>query len=91
MFLLGLGPIAKLPPENGSYFTRSKLSGPRGLGVEIVLEVDDVQAAYERVQSCGHPIEEPLQKQNWGLTDFRIVDPDGYYLRVTSRAQPKRA
>lgn len=86
IFILGLGPIAKLPSESGGYFTRSKLRAARGLGVEIVLEVDDVQAAYEHVQSCGHPIEGPLQKRNWGLTDFRIVDPDGYYLRITSRA-----
>jgi lactoylglutathione lyase len=85
-FILGLGPIAKLPAESGGYFTRSRLRSARGLGVEIVLEVDDVHVAYEHVQSCGYPIEEPLQKRNWGLTDFRLVDPDGYYLRITSRA-----
>ena len=84
--ILGLGPIAKLPEERGGYFTRSKLRSARGLGVEIVLEVDDVHAAYEHVQSCGYPIEGPLQKRNWGLTDFRLADPDGYYLRITSRA-----
>ena len=70
-FLLGLGPIAKLPAA-------------RGLGVEIVLEVDDVHLIYEHVHSCGYPIEAPLQKRKWGLTDFRLVDPDGYYLRITS-------
>ena len=80
----GLGPIAKLPAEH--YFRRSKLRATRGLGVEIVLEVDDIHLTYEQVQSCGYPIEEPLQRRNWGLTDFRLVDPDGYYLRITSRA-----
>jgi lactoylglutathione lyase len=84
--LVGLGPIAKLPDEHGGYFTRSKLRAARGLGVEIVLEVDDVHAMYEQTQSRGYPIEEPLQKRQWGLTDFRLVDPDGYYLRITSRA-----
>lgn len=82
--LFGLGPIAKLPAEH--YFTRSRLREARGLGVEIVLEVDDIHLMYEHVQSCGYPIEEPLQRRNWGLTDFRLVDPDGYYLRITSRA-----
>jgi lactoylglutathione lyase len=24
-----------------------------------------------------------LREQPWGLHDFRVVDPDGYYLRVT--------
>lgn len=82
--LFGLGPIAKLPAEH--YFMRSKLSAAPGLGVEIVLEVDDIHLMYEHVQSCGYPIEGPLQRRNWGLTDFRLVDPDGYYLRITSRA-----
>jgi lactoylglutathione lyase len=85
-FLLGLGSIAKLPAESGGYFTRSKLRSALGLGVEIVLEVDDVHVTYEHVQSCGYPIEGPLQKRNWGLTDFRLVDPNGYYLRITSCA-----
>ena len=29
---------------------------------------------------------EDLQDRPWGLTDFRILDPAGYYLRITSRA-----
>ncbi len=28
---------------------------------------------------------EPLLVRPWGLTDFRVADPDGYYLRITSR------
>jgi lactoylglutathione lyase len=84
--LVGLGPIIKLPEEHEGYFTRSRLRAARGLGVEIVLEVDDVYTMYEQTQSCGYPLEEPLQKRQWGLTDFRLVDPDGYYLRITSRA-----
>jgi predicted enzyme related to lactoylglutathione lyase len=81
--VLGLGPIAKLP-EHGGYFTRSRLEGAKGLGVEIVLEVEDVHAAHARVETAGHPVFEPLQTRPWGLTDFRVVDPDGYYLRITS-------
>jgi predicted enzyme related to lactoylglutathione lyase len=82
--VLGLGPVAKLPMVDG-YFTRSRLAQERGLGVEIVLEVDDVDAAYDAVRQSGHPIHEPLRDRPWGLTDFRIADPDGYYLRITSR------
>ena len=84
--MLGIGPIAKLP-ETGWYFTRSIASQRRGLGVEIVMEVDDLTAAHRRVLDSGHPVFEPPQQRPWGLWDFRIVDPDGYYLRVTSRAQ----
>jgi lactoylglutathione lyase len=31
------------------------------------------------------PLEQDLQDRPWGLTDFRIIDPAGYYLRVTGR------
>jgi lactoylglutathione lyase len=82
--VLGLGPIAKLP-DSGGYFTRLRLAGDRGLGVEIVLEVDDVGSVHDAVQATGYRINEPLQTRAWGLTDFRIADPDGYYLRITSR------
>lgn len=82
--LLGMGPVAKLP-EEGGYFGRDISAYRRGLGVEIVLEVDDVEGWRNRVAASGHPILEPLQDRPWGLMDFRISDPDGYYLRITSR------
>jgi lactoylglutathione lyase len=82
--LLGLGPVAKLP-EEGGYFGREISTHRRGLGVEIVLEVEDVDGWYDRLAASGHPILEPLQERPWGLRDFRISDPDGYYLRITSR------
>jgi catechol 2,3-dioxygenase-like lactoylglutathione lyase family enzyme len=56
-----------------------------GRGVEIVLEVDDITAMYEHVLSQNWPLSDELQRQPWGSTDFRILDPDGYYLRLTSR------
>jgi predicted enzyme related to lactoylglutathione lyase len=82
--VLGIGPVAKLP-EGGGYFGRDISAHRRGLGVEIVLEVEDVDGWRDRVAASGHPILEPLQERPWGLRDFRFSDPDGYYLRVTSR------
>jgi lactoylglutathione lyase len=82
--VLGLGPIAKLPAAApGPGFSQERLAGDRGAGVEIVLEVDDLDEAFARAQSAGHPIADPPQLQPWGLRDFRLADPDGYYLRVT--------
>jgi lactoylglutathione lyase len=75
--------LAKLP-EEGGYFGRDIATLRRGLGVEIVIEVDDVDGWRDRVAASGHEILEPLQERPWGLRDFRISDPDGYYLRVTS-------
>lgn len=54
-------------------------------GTEIVLEVDDVAAEEARVRATGWPIDEPLTRAAWGLTHFRVHDPDGYHLRITSR------
>jgi len=56
-----------------------------GRGVEIVLEVDDIATMYEYVLSQNWPLSDGLRHRPWGLTDFRIMDPDGYYLRITSR------
>jgi hypothetical protein len=52
----------------------------------LVLEVDDVIAERDRVITAGWPLAEDLQDRPWGLTDFRILDPGGYYLRITDRA-----
>jgi len=58
-----------------------------GLGIEIVVEVDDVHAVYDRVQAAGWLVARPLGKRPWGLTDFRVLDPDGRYVQLTSRVQ----
>ena len=54
-------------------------------GVELVLEVDEVVGERDRVRGRGWPLEEDLQQRPWGLQDFRLLDPNGYYLRITSR------
>ncbi|UFA51213.1 VOC family protein [Deinococcus radiophilus] len=62
------------------------LAGPgkRGLGVEFVLEVGDVTALHQRVQKQWAHVT-GLKRQAWGLTDFRVTDPDGYYWRITEQ------
>ena len=54
-------------------------------GTEIVLEVDDVMAERDAVVAERWPLLADLREQHWGLVDFRLLDPDGYYLRCTSR------
>jgi catechol 2,3-dioxygenase-like lactoylglutathione lyase family enzyme len=86
LVVLGLGPVAKLPEErDGPGLTRPRLGRDKGAGVEIVLEFDDLDellALHEHCQERG-AVDEPLQLRSWGLRDFRLVDPDGYYLRIT--------
>ncbi len=65
-----------------SYFKNFPNDTKRGYGVEIVLMIDNVQDLYDSAKSFAK-IVDPLQKQPWGLKDFRIEDPFGYYLRFT--------
>jgi lactoylglutathione lyase len=56
-------------------------------GVEIVLEVDYLHTERDRLRHAGWPIVEDIMRRPWGLQDFRVLDPDGYYLRFTSKAR----
>jgi len=55
----------------------------KGKGVEIVIEVDDIKDYYQEIKN-KYPINETLTTRSWGGTDFRIIDPEGYYIRFTS-------
>lgn len=63
-----------------TYFKRFPKDTVRGYGVEIVIMVDDIDAYYAKVKDFANVVE-PLVLEPWGLKDFRIVDPFGYYIR----------
>lgn len=54
------------------------------IGVELVLEVDDLAVERGRVAAAGWPVDQEIAIQPWGLSDFRLLDPDGYYWRITA-------
>lgn len=58
-----------------------------GRGVELVLEVDDIEAVTQQVRAAKWPMSGELRRQPWGLSDFRLLDPDGYYWRITTRGE----
>ena len=60
-------------------------------GVELVLEVEDVAGERDRVAAAGWRLEEDLQDRPQGLTDFRILDPAGHYLRINALITARRA
>lgn len=66
------------------YFTEHIARRPRGVGVEVVFEVQDVDSAYLQAQAAGAQIVKPLQDRPWNARDFRVADPDGYFVRFTS-------
>lgn len=67
------------------FFGRFPATTPRGVGVEIVIVTGELDAMYERAARLG-AIAHPLVRRPWGARDFRIVDPFGYYLRITEPA-----
>ncbi|MBL7259532.1 VOC family protein [Paractinoplanes lichenicola] len=80
----GPGRVWRSPDAGGA----AALDHRRGAGVEIVLELagpEEVAALHDRCRVRQLAIE-PLREQPWGLRDFRLFDPDGYYLRITHAA-----
>lgn len=65
------------------YFSGFPQDTKPGYRVEIILQVNDLTEYYERIKDLIEIIE-PLKLRHWGLQDFRLKDPFGFYLRVTS-------
>ncbi len=67
------------------YFSRFRKDTKRGYGVEIVIPtLQPLEALEAKLIAENIEINEPLRLQPWGLYDFRVEDPFGYYLRITT-------
>jgi lactoylglutathione lyase len=67
------------------YFGRFADDAKRGYGVEIVVTTtQDLKKLQQRLQVAQYEVVEELIRQPWGLDDFRVEDPFGYYVRVTT-------
>lgn len=62
----------------------------RGAGVEVVISVEDLDATYARLQGAALPFLGEINEQFWGLRDFRLLLPEGFYLRVTEADEEVR-
>jgi catechol 2,3-dioxygenase-like lactoylglutathione lyase family enzyme len=47
---------------------------------ELWLQVRDARAVEEKLRAAGVPILESTVEKPWGLTELRVVDPDGLVL-----------
>jgi uncharacterized glyoxalase superfamily protein PhnB len=65
-----------------SYFKQFPRSTKRGYAVEILIGVSDIDVYYRKAKTFANVVE-PLRLRPWGLKDFRIEDPFGFYLRMT--------
>ena len=69
-------------------WTTAELTHPYGRGMNLQIEVADVQSLYATVQASGAPIYLALEDKWYrrdqvlvGNRQFIVLDPDGYFLR----------
>ena len=72
----------------GRRFRTAPLEQPFGRGINLQLEVADVDDVHRRVVAAGHPIVVELEERWYrvgaaevGHRQFVVADPDGYLLR----------
>lgn len=54
-----------------------------GIHPDVSVEVDDVDAVYQRAVDAGSEIVYPLTDEDWGLRRFFVRDPNGAVINVT--------
>lgn len=64
------------------YFSQFSPDTKRGFGVEIVIMVENIDEFYDNAKQFAKVVEK-LEVKPWGLKDFRIEDPFGFYIRFT--------
>src|SRR5699024_5330424 len=79
--VLGLGEMENLPREHP---LRVHEGQSVGLGIEIVLEGDNIKYFNYDVVEKRYAIQNKINKRPWWLMDFRIIDTEVYYIRITS-------
>jgi catechol 2,3-dioxygenase-like lactoylglutathione lyase family enzyme len=56
-----------------------------GRGMWIAVDVDNVDAEYERIRALGIPIEAALRDEPWGDRHFVVLDPNGIGIDIVQR------
>lgn len=81
--LLALGPFDDLPESH--HFRKSKPGSSFGVGCEFCLYIpaSELELLYENVVATTQNDIVPLGMRPWGARDFRVADPDGFYIRVS--------
>ena len=70
-------------PNAHPFYAKCKGSD-QGLGVEIGIVLEDVRGALQKLSK--HPtwkLSTGIVFRPWGVHDFRVLSPDGYYIRFT--------
>ncbi len=71
-------------PDAGHPFEHFRTERRRGIGVEIGIVTERIHEAWSAAKAIAGISVSDVVTQEWGMTDFRILTPHGYYLRVTT-------
>ena len=60
-----------------------------GKGMYLTIEVDDVDALYEKIQAKAVEIKIPIRDEPWGDRHFAIQDPNGIAIDLVTYTAPE--
>jgi len=67
-----------------SYFKKFPKYSKRGYGVEISIPVQNIDKYYQEAYPfIKDNVVEPLEMKPWGKREFRVEDPNGFYVKFT--------
>jgi len=67
------------------YFNNAGKSNVKGNGFELIVVVDELEDVYQRCVDHDYPIEVDVETYPWDMRGFKVTDPDGYFIRITSK------
>jgi len=71
---------------DGHIFHEKINPNTNGIGVEIGIFVENIEAIYKKMQEFKeYKSLSEVKLQDWGMTDFRVLTKDNYYIRVTTK------
>ena len=80
------------PLARGRLYPRAELVHPYGRGINLEIDVDDVDALHDAVIAAGADVLIAIEERWYersgdavGVRQFALHDPDGYVLRFSQR------
>ncbi|MEW1840595.1 VOC family protein [Nonomuraea angiospora] len=80
------------PLSQDRLYPRAELDHPYGRGINLTVEVDDVDEVHTTLLAAGCEMWLPLEERWYersvdavGVRQFAVQDPDGYLLRISQQ------
>jgi len=83
--------------ENNENWSTGKLEYPFGRGVNLSIDVNDVDRIVKKLEDHKYPVK-MMPKKNWyrkgdvllGVKEILVLDPDGYLLRFSQSVSNRK-